>query len=415
LTRAQWQLLFILASVQFTHIVDFVIIQPLATQLQDDLDITIRQFGVIVSAYGFAAALSGLALAPLLDRFDRKQTLLTLYGGFTLGTLLCAFAPNYPALVGARVLTGAFGGVAAATVLAIVGDAFPPGRRATAMGVVMSAFSVASIAGVPAGLFLAQSFSFSGTGTDGWRVSFATLGTLSALLLVLAAALMSPIRGHLASEQPRPPFLEVVFRPAHVSAYALMVMLVLSTSVMFPFLSAFLVKNVGRPEKDLPLVFLCGGAATLLSTNAIGRLADYLPRLVVFRVFALLTAVPVLVLTHLPAGTSLAMVLLATTAMMVVSSGRMVPAMAMVTSSAEPRYRGSFLSINSSVQQMAIGVAPLIANLFLSDDPQSGALVGFNALGYFGAIACLVSLVLAGFLRPIRTEVRVLPDETLKH
>jgi predicted MFS family arabinose efflux permease len=400
LTRGQWLLLFVLAAVQFTHVLDFMIIMPLAPQLQKDLGLTIRDFSLIVSVYGFAAAIAGFALAPLLDRFDRKHTLLSLYAGFTLGTLMCAVAPNYLALLGARILTGAFGGVAAATVLAIVGDAFPPARRGTAMGVVMSAFSIASIAGLPTGIYLAETISFSGNGADGWRVPFAVLGVFSALLLLLASRFMSSVREHLAGEEERASLWEVLSRPNHVSAYALMVMLVMSTFVVGPFLATFLVNNVGRSQSDVGLVYLFGGAATLLTTNLSGRLTDRFARLPVFRVFALLALLSILILAHLPANTSLWLTLTATTAMMVLTSARMVPAMAMITSSSEPHLRGSFLSVNGSVQQLAIGVAPLLAGFILGDSKEGQPLTHFGLVGFLGAAAGLASIALAGWLRP---------------
>ena len=412
LTRAQWLLLFVLAAVQFTHILDFMIIMPLATQLQKDLGISIQEFGRIVSVYGFAAAIAGLALAPLLDRFDRKYTLLVLYAGFTTGTLLCAVAPDYHALLGARILTGAFGGVAAATVLAIVGDAFPAERRGMAMGVVMSAFSIASIVGLPAGLYLAGAVSFTKDGADGRRVPFAVLGILSALLLVLANRLMSSVRGHPTGEAERPSLGEVVYRlwevvsrPSHVSAYALMVMLVLSTLTVGSFLAAFLENNVGITRNELVLVYLCGGLATLLTTNVTGWLADRFPRLTVFRVLAFLALLSILGLAHLPARTPLLLTLAVTTAMMVLTSGRMVPAMAMITSSSEPRSRGSFLSVNASVQQLAIGAAPLLAGFILGESKEGEPLVGFGLVGFVAAAAGLASIVLAGRLRPARQPV----------
>jgi predicted MFS family arabinose efflux permease len=397
LTRSQWMFLLLLAAVQFTHIVDFIIIMPLATDLERTLDINTRQFGLIVSVYGFAASAAGLLLAPLLDRFDRKFTLLTLYAGFTLGTLFCAFAPSYPLLLVARVMTGAFGGVAAATVLAIVGDAFPPERRGTAMGAIMSAFSMASIAGVPAGLLLAEQM-------DTWRAPFWVLGAGSALLLALAWQIMPSVRGHLGARHEAGRFWQVLSRPAHLNAYALMLALVMSTFTIVPFIAAFLEKNVGRTKGDIRLVYLYGGAATLLSMNLIGRLSDRFSRLTVFRLFAGLALIPIVGLTHLHAGASLGLTLLATTALMVLTSGRMVPAMAMITSAAEPRYRGSFLSINSSVQQLAAGLAPLIAGFLMGEGAKGDPLMGYDVVGFVGVAAGATSIVLAGRLRPAPVE-----------
>jgi predicted MFS family arabinose efflux permease len=392
LTGRQWLFLFLLAAVQFMHIIDFMIIMPLATELENDLGASTRKFGLIVSIYSFGAAAAGLALAPLLDRFDRKHSLLTLFAGFTLSTLACAFAPGYWSLVIARLLTGAFGGVVASSVLAIVGDAFPPGRRATAMGAVMSAFSVAFIAGVPAGLYLAEQSVY------GWRAPFVVLGGASVLMLLFACWIMPSVAGHLEHE--RLPFGEVIFHPNHLRAYALMIALVMNTFTMMPYIAAFLEKNVQRTKQDIGLMYLLGGAATLLTMNLVGRLADRFPRLAIFRVLVLLALIPMLALPWLPAGSALWLTLLITTALMVLTSGRMVPAMAMITSAAEPRYRGSFLSCNAAVQQLAAAVAPLVAGFIMGDVKKGEPLVRYDVVAFLGAMAAVASIVLAGQLRP---------------
>jgi predicted MFS family arabinose efflux permease len=402
LTRGQWLLLFVLAAVQFTHVVDFMIVMPLATYLEEPpISCNTQSFGLIVSVYGFAAAVAGLVLAPLLDRFDRKHTLLVLYAGFTLSTLYCALAPGYWSLVAARLLTGMFGGVVASTVLTIVGDAFPPQRRGTAMGTVMSAFSVASIAGVPTGLFLAEAF------PGGWRVPFLVLALAGAVLLGVALWVMPSVRGHLGGEHEEGRFWQVLSRPAHLNAYVMMVALVLSTFMIVPFLAAFLEKNLGRSKDDVRLVYLFGGLATLVTMNVVGRLADRFPRLVLFRVLALLAMASILVFVNLRPGTSLVQTLVITTLLWVLTSGRMVPAMAMITSSADPRYRGSFLSVNASVQQMAVGLAPLLAGTIMGETKQGAPLVGFSTVGLLCAVAGLASIALAGRLRPMQPEVEM--------
>jgi predicted MFS family arabinose efflux permease len=392
LTRPEWGLLLVLAAVQFTHIMDFVIMMPLGPEFATALDLSTAEFGWLVSVYGFSASLSGLLAAWFLDRFDRKQALLFLYAGFTAGTLLCAAAPGYALLLVARAVAGGFAGVMAANVLAVVGDVFPESRRGTAMGVVMSAFSLASIAGVPSGLFLANQF--------GWRTPFAALGVLSVAVLALAWYLLPPLRGHLARGPARPVSTwEVMTHPTHLRAYALMVVLVLSTFTIIPYLSLYLVNNVGLLKEELPYVWLCGGLATLLTMTPVGRLSDRFGKLRVFRTVALFTLLPTLLLTNLPA-VGLVVALLATTLFMVATAGRMVPAMAMITASALPRYRGSFMSINASVQQMAAGLAPLVSGALLKETENGAPLEGFRVVGLLAATVMVCSVILAGRLRP---------------
>jgi predicted MFS family arabinose efflux permease len=391
LTRAEWLLLLVLAAVQFTHIIDFMIVMPLGPRYMEELQITPQEFGFMVSAYAFSASVAGLLAAWFIDRFDRKTALLGLYAGFTLGTLFCAIAPNYLLLLLARAVAGAFGGVSAACLMAVIGDVFPDSRRGTATGVIMSAFSVASIAGVPAGLYLA--------GLLGWRAPFAVLAAMGVPVLALMYQVLPPLRGHLAREHHGEDVStwSVLVQPGHVRAYALMTMLVMSTFMIVPYMATYLVANTGRSEQELAHVYLWGGLTTLLTLTIIGRLADRFGKLPVFRVLALLTIVPILVVTNLP-QVSLVQAVLVTTVFMVVSSGRMVPAMALITASAAPRVRGSFLSVNSAVQQTASGLAALVGGALLDKGP-GGELTGFPLVGILATVAAVGSVWLGGQLR----------------
>ncbi len=396
-TRAEWALLAILAAMQFTHIIDFMIMMPLGPRYIRELPVTPGQFGALVAAYGFSAALSALVAASIIDRYDRKHAILFLYGGFTIGTLLCAVAGSFIPLLLARALAGAFGGLIGAVVLAIVGDVFPEERRGLATGVVMSAFSIATIAGVPTGLYLAQLF--------GTSAPFAAVGGLSLLLLAMAAVLLPPLRRHLEdpARERSSSILAVLSQPTHVRAYLLMITLVLTTFTVIPYLSTYLVANVGWREEHLSFVYLFGGAATLVTMSIFGRLSDRFGKLQVFRILAVLTMLPIVLLTNMPPS-SMAWSLTVTTLFMILSSGRMVPALAMITASARPAYRGSFMSVISSVQQMSSGLASVVGGALLSQPVENGPLEGFPLIGLLSCLSCAVSLVLAGQVRRAPAE-----------
>ncbi len=314
-----------------------------------------------------APAVAGLLAAFIMDRFDRKRLALVLYTGFTLGTGLCAFAPNYPLLLMGRVIAGAFGGVGASATLVIVGDAFPDARRGAAMGILMSAFSVASIVGLPIGLEIAIAF-------GAWQAPFAVLGAIAACVLIAIQLVLPPL--------PRPTgdhpatafsvasrFLTILLKPRHLLAYSFMTALVMSTFLLWPTFPTFLEKNVGVGESTLVYVYVCGGVATLLTLTWFGRLSDRFGKRLVFRILGGFTAIPILLIANLPPGLALGWVLAATTTLMTVSSGRMAPAVALITASAEPRYRGSFMSMNSAVQQTAMAAAAIIAGQMIGETP----------------------------------------------
>jgi predicted MFS family arabinose efflux permease len=390
LTRAEWLLLLVLAAVQFTHSMDFMIMMPLGPQCRQELSINPQQFATVVSSYGFSAAIAGVLAAFFIDRFDRKITLLVLYAGLTGGTLLCAVAPGYWSLLLARTVAGAFGGVGGAFILVIIGDSFPEIRRGRATGVVMTAFSIASIAGLPAGITLGNRF--------GVRAPFGILGMFSLAIWVVAFKVLPPMRGHLNRRRESAGETWAMLRqPAHLRAYSFMIMLVLGSFTIAPHFSDFLVHNVGRAKDDLAYVYLCGGLLTFVTLPLVGRCADRFGKRLVFRLMAGCTLLTILVLTNLPT-LSLLPILVVTTLYWIFSSGRWVPAMALVTSSALPRYRGSFMSINASLQQLSIGLAAVIAGAVIGE-AESGELTGYSAAGIIAAFSTGISMLLAGRLR----------------
>ncbi len=385
LSAAEWGLLSVLTLIQFTVTVDFIVIAPLGPQLMRVFSINTEQFGYTVAAYAFGAGLSSFSAAFFLDRFDRKRVLLVLFAGFTAGTFACALAPGYPAMLAARFVTGIFGGVCGGVVLAIVGDAIPEVRRATAMGTVMSAFALASALGVPAGLWMAE---------RGWHWPFLILGTLSAVILPFAAWLLPRSDRHLrdaaSTESAGARMWSVLANGRHLRAFGLMAALTTAGFMVVPFISTFMVRNVGLTESQLKYNFLSGGVFTLFSMNLIGRLSDMYGRMRVFVIMAILSGGAVLGLTHLGPAPLLAAVAM-TTVFMVTMTGRFVPAIAMITGSAEARHRGGFMSLNSCVQQTFSGLGASLGGWLIIDQAnqplRNYGLIGWIAAGL--AVACI--------------------------
>ncbi|MDB6065381.1 MAG: sugar transporter [Pedosphaera sp.] len=385
-------LLLALATIQFTTILDFLIIIPLGPQYMRVFHIVENQFGLIVSAYGISAGLSGLAAGFFLDRFDRRKALLWLYLGFTIGTLFCALSPSYELLVASRFIAGAFGGVVGAVILSIVGDVIPMERRGAAMGMIMSSFSVSSIVGVPLGLVLANYYN--------WHVPFFALTGLSAIILVLAAYATPVMRGHMEHDRGEHPVARtwaVMTRPDHMKAYLLMAMLTCAGFAIFPYFPSYLVSNVGLSEKQLPWVYFAGGFCTLFSLNWVGRWADRSGKMRVFTITSLTTAVPILLITNLPRVPQL-VAIGTSTLLFVCMSARMVPAMALMTASVEARDRGGFMSINSSVQQFSMGLTSLLGGLVIGKSA-SGQMTNFAVNGVFAIACAYLCIYLAKFLK----------------
>lgn len=387
------RLLILLAAIQVTHIMDFMVMMPLGPQLMRVLHVTPHDFGLLVSAYTFGAAASGFFAAFHIDRFDRKTALLGIYAGFTVTTLLCALAPGFWTLLAARAAAGVFGGIIGAVVYAIVGDLVPEQRRGTAMGIISAAFSLSAIAGVPVGLFLANHFD--------WRAPFAFLTVTSLLLWVLCWRALPKVDRHMETRRTVSVVeqLHAVFAQRnHLNAFALIAMLMFAGFSVIPFISPYTVANVGLKETDLPYLYLAGGLATLFTSRWIGRLSDRHGKKRVFRVVAAISIVPLLITTNLP-PVPVPVAIAASVVFMVFVSGRFVPVMALVTSSVTPHLRGSFLAFNSSIQQLFAGLAAYSAGLMMGRAPD-GQITRFWAVGLLAVAATLACIWLAGRVKP---------------
>ncbi len=395
-------LLYTLATIQFTAIMDFMIVMPLGPQLMRLFDINPSQFGIIVSSYTFAAGFTGLVGAFFIDRFDRKTALLFNYIGFSIGTILCALAPTYEWLVAARIVTGLFGGVMGALVMSIVGDVVPEFRRATAMGIVMTSFSVASIFGVPFGLFLAD--------LAGWHMPFYFLGFMGLIVSGIIYKVVPSVNTHMTKERPSPvQVIKNVFgSKMQVRALIFMFVLILGHFSIIPYISPYLVANVGFPESYLKYMYLLGGAATIFTSPYIGRLADKYGKPKILTIIALISLIPVLAITNMP-HVSVWIVLTSSTMFFIFISGRMVPSMALVTSSVTTQHRGSFMSINSSAMQLASGTASFLSGLVIAKSA-GGEILNYSYVGYGAVVFTLAAILIARKIEPVSQEVKVNPD-----
>ncbi len=393
-----------LGAVQFTHIMDFMIMMPLGAQLMRGFGVTPVQFTQLVACYGLAAALSGFAGGFILDRFNRKRALIVLYAGFGVATLACGLAPNAHMLLFARFAAGAFGGLAGSMVMAMIGDVIPPARRGRAMSVVTAAFPVASVLGVPAGLYLAGKF--------GWHAPFFLLASCAAVNLALAIVALPAIKTAVHDHQPWRQMREIVSHAVHLRAFAVGAVLVMAGGLVIPFLAPTFITNVGLDEaKELPFAYMVGGIATAASTPIVGWLSDRMDRLYLLAIMSAGAVVAVLAVTRMgPASTAFAAGMMAL--FMVTMSGRFAPAMTMITNAVEARYRGGFMSVNAALQQAASGIASIAAGWFITREA-SGHLSGFPtlgnvAIGFFG-----LTVLLAAALRAAAPHVaKPAPRET---
>ncbi|HJV74103.1 MAG TPA: MFS transporter [Noviherbaspirillum sp.] len=404
-TKREQLFLLTLAGMQFTHILDFMIMMPLGPQLLRALQINTQQFGLLLSSYTFAAAASGLLAATYVDRFDRRKLMLTLYVLFIVATLACGLAPNYSALLLARALAGAFGGILGAMVQTMVADVIPFERRGQAMGTIMAAFSLSTVAGVPLGLFLANHLP-----ALGWRAPFFFIVLLSGGFLFIGYRMLPPMTAHLHNKKEGNVFQQiyaVAREPNHLKAFVFMSLLMMTGFSVIPYIALYYTSNVGMSESFITVVYLCGGTATFFTSRLIGRLADRHGKLRTFRWVALAAFVPMLVTTHL-VPVPWWVVLANSTIFFILVPGRMIPGMAMVTGAAAPAVRGTFMSLGSSVQMMSSGLASLVAGMIITRNA-AGQIEHFNIVGYLAVSFGLASLWMAQHVKHVPAKPQGTP------
>ena len=380
-------LVFILASINFTNIVDFMIMLPLGPSLMRIFNVTDQEFAYVVSAYAISAFVSGFAAAFFVDNFDRKKLLIFAYSGFIVGTFACGIAPNYTLLLIARMVAGLFGGLIGAQVLSILADAFPIERRGTAMGFLMAAFSVASVVGVPVSIYLASRYN--------WHMPFTTISVMGLVILGFVIKYIPSMTAHIELVKHKNKFevISRIFKDSNqVYALLLSFTLMFSHFAVISFMSPYMVKNVGFSESELAYIYLLGGAITMFTAPLIGKLSDRYGKFKIFSIFAVLAVVPLIVLTNLGA-TSISVALLFTSIFFIISGGRIIPSQALISSVVDPQHRGSFMSINSSVQQLATGSAAFITGLVVYTDAQHH-FHHFEYVGYASAFLSLVCIVI---------------------
>ena len=388
--RSERTVLLTLAAVQFTHILDYMIMMPLGGGLMRQFNLAPAQFSHLVAAYGGSAALAGLFGGLFLDRVDRKRALIALYLGFALATLACALAPTHHALLAARVAAGVCGGLAGAVVVAMVGDAVPPARRGRGMAFVMSAFPIASVAGVPLGITLANKF--------GWHAPFFLIGTLAVPIVFAISRFLPhtlPATGPFGS--PLGQMRELLSETVHWKCFAVTAALVAAGGCIIPFMAPSLLANAGVSDARLPWVYFCGGLATFATTPVIGRMTDRHDKFHVLAALTVPAAASALLVTHL-GPSPLPLVLAFTTLFFVGMSGRFGPASTLVANAVAPRFRGGFMSLNSAVQQGASAMANLVGGLLIARDA-GGRLTGYGRVGWVSVLAFVLTLILAHRLR----------------
>ncbi|MGV8935087.1 MAG: MFS transporter [Gallionellaceae bacterium] len=388
-----------LSGIQFSHILDVMIIMPLAPMLMRTFALSAVQFGLLVSAYTFMAAISSILAAMVIDRFDRRRVVLVFFAAFIVATMLCAVAPSYHLLLLARGLSGVFGGVLGSLVHVYIADCFAYEHRGRATGKITAAFSAATVLGVPFSLLLVTHTPL------GWRAPFIVVATLAMVFWWMAYKAIPSIPTRMTDQRwskTLVPMKQVLSHANHWRAFAYMFLMMMGGFTVIPYITLYSTLNLHFAETLLPVLYLSGGAFTFFTSQWIGRLADRHGKARVFRIVAVLAMLPILAMTNV---TNIPWwgVLCITTPFFVFVSGRFVPGMAIITSSAIPHLRGTFMGINSAVQSIGSSIATLLAGFIITINA-NGMLEHYNIVGYIACSAILATLWLVGKIQIASTN-----------
>ncbi|CAD0005705.1 MFS transporter [Flavobacterium chungangense] len=379
---------FILAITQFTVILDFMVMSPLGDILMKDLDIKPARFGLVVSAYAFSAGISGLLTAGFADKFDRKKLLLFFYIGFIVGTILCGIVTSYALLVAARIVTGLFGGVIGSISMAIVADLFTLQQRGRVMGFIQMGFGASQILGIPIGLYFANEW--------GWHAPFLWVAGMAAIVVTLIGIKLQPINKHLLIQKDKSAFTHLIHtltKKNYRIGFTATALLSVGGFMLMPFGSAFAINNLHITQHELPILFMIAGLSTLVIMPIIGKLSDSIDKFKIFSFASIWTIVTVALYTNLSV-TPLWLVAIFNVLMMGGVMSRMIPSTALVTAIPVVEDRGAFMSINSSLQQIAGGIAAAFAGMIVVQKDKFSPLEHYNTLGFIIIGISILSILL---------------------
>jgi MFS transporter, DHA1 family, inner membrane transport protein len=389
LKRNEIILVALMALINFTHILDFMIIMPLGNILMPLWNLTTSEFSIIVSSYSLAAFASSFFAIFFVDQFDRKKVLLFGYFGFLLGTIGCACAWGANSLIVFRTFTGLFGGIIGAQVLSIISDIVPYERRGQAMGMLMGGFAMASVVGVPLGLFLANTFQ--------WYSPFIVVAGVGFVLYPFLVKFVPNVTSHINNLLPleeRIKNLKHIFSDkTQLIALSFSFLMIIGHFIIIPLFNPFLVYNVGVPQDSTPLVYFFGGLSSIITAQIIGKLADKYGKRQVFVVAATLSLFFSIIITNLPKLETF-IVLIIFSCWFCTATGRTVPGQAMITQSVAAQTRGSFMSLNSCMQSLGTGLATLISGWVTYSDKKL-MVHHYDYLGYISVFLLMISILLA--------------------
>jgi len=378
----------ILTLTQFTVVLDFIVISPLGDLLMKTMSLSTAQFGLSVSAYAFSAGFSGLMTAGFADRFDRKKLLLFFYIGFIVGTLLCGLSQSYPMLLAARIFTGLFGGVIGSISMAIVSDLFPLEKRGRVFGFLQMGFGASQVLGIPLSLYIATVW--------GWQSPFLMIVGLSIIVWFLIIFKLRPVSEHLDQKTDQNAIAhlwQTLTLHKYRIGFLATAFLSLGNFMMMPWGSAYVINNLMITVQELPFIYMASGVCTLTIMPIVGKLSDRFDKFYLFAIASLILIVVIIIYANL-GPVSFWIVLSMNLGLQLGFMSRTVPSIALTSALPQKKDRGAFMGINSSLQQIAGGIAAAISGMIVVQNDKFSPLEHYDSLVYVVVLLSIISVFL---------------------
>lgn len=400
MSKKERVIILLLASINFTHILDFMIMMPLGNYLMPSFQITPQQFSFLLASYPISSCIAGVLMFFVADGFERKKLLLLTYAGFIIGTAACGLAQSYEVLLISRIVAGTFGGIIGGQILAMIGDLFIYERRGAAMGAVMSAFAIASSVGVTFSLYLVDIFK------DDWHMPFIFVAILATVILPLCIYNLPVLNSHLSKKEEKdiqqiPSKISQFFSVTTNSKTGLALLfsgvMMMGHFLIIPFITSYMEFNMGYKKSVIPIVYMVGGVSSLVAAIYLGRLSDKVGKLTIFTYCVPLSFIFVILLTNLP-SLPFSIVLTFFALWFALATGRAVSSQTMVSGVTDEKNRGSFMSLNSSIQHLGTGAAAVVAGFIVTEDKPTGKLEHYQWVGYLSVLVLLIAFFLGRHL-----------------
>ena len=378
----------ILTLTQLTVVLDFIVISPLGDLMMKTMNLSTAQFGLSVSVYAFSAGFSGLATAGFADRFDRKKLLLFFYVGFIVGTLFCGLSDTFLMLLTARVVTGLFGGVIGSISMAIVSDLFPLEKRGRVFGFLQMGFGASQVLGIPLSLYIATVW--------GWQSPFLMIVVLATIILLLIMFKLNPVTEHLDNKTEQNAIAHLwqtlTLRKYRIGFLAT-AFLSLGNFMMLPWGSAYVINNLNITVQELPFIYMASGVCTLTIMPIVGKLSDRFDKFYLFTVASIILIFVIIIYANL-GPVSFWIVLIMNLGLQVGFMSRMVPSIALTSALPQKKDRGAFMGINSSLQQIAGGIAAAVSGMIVIQNDKFSPLEHYDYLVYVVVLLSIISVFL---------------------